>query len=226
MLVCLVGHFGLYIRFDFLDFGNGPCHSRAWKDLSDGRPLVARFRSEQANRQSFIPWISAVAQPSSLSFVAVVLPQALIGTSPPVASALPASAAAPCKRDSKRSRGKKGVLPSTVTALHRGAGGGHTGLDSRSNHRRSSSSPSPTRSSPSLTSPAGSPSRGSGYQRSRSVGKPRGVWRHLVAGGMAGAASRTATAPLETLRLRMMVASSQSVNLGQACKVGEDSSRS
>ena len=31
ILVCLVGHFGLYICFDFLDFGNGPCHSRAWK---------------------------------------------------------------------------------------------------------------------------------------------------------------------------------------------------
>lgn len=44
------------------------------------------------------------------------------------------------------------------------------------------------------------------------------VWRHLIAGGLAGAASRTATAPLETLRLRMMVASSRGLGLAQACQ--------
>ncbi|CAI5504137.1 unnamed protein product [Closterium sp. Naga37s-1] len=50
----------------------------------------------------------------------------------------------------------------------------------------------------------GSNSGGSGGRRSKGAG---GVWRHLVAGGMAGATSRTVTAPLETLRLRMMVSS-------------------
>jgi hypothetical protein len=150
----------------------------------------------------------------------VVSPQALIGSSPPVASAPSAGAVAPSNRQKKRSHGKSSAQTTAISALHGGTGEGHRGLQRHSDHRRSSSSPSPTRSRPSLSSTVGSPSRSSGYRRSGSAGKPRGVWRHLVAGGMAGAASRTATAPLETLRLRMMVASNTSVNLGQACKVG------
>lgn len=38
-------------------------------------------------------------------------------------------------------------------------------------------------------------------ERRRAVGSP---WGHLLAGAAAGAASRTATAPLETLRLAAM----------------------
>ncbi|CAI7896720.1 unnamed protein product, partial [Closterium sp. NIES-54] len=55
---------------------------------------------------------------------------------------------------------------------------------------------------------------GGGSRRSKGAG---GVWRHLVAGGMAGATSRTVTAPLETLRLRMMVSSEH--GLLQTCSV-------
>ncbi|CAI5984853.1 unnamed protein product [Closterium sp. NIES-64] len=62
-----------------------------------------------------------------------------------------------------------------------------------------------TSSSSSKGAGTGGGSSGSGSSR-RSKGAG-GVWRHLVAGGMAGATSRTVTAPLETLRLRMMVSS-------------------
>lgn len=41
-------------------------------------------------------------------------------------------------------------------------------------------------------------------------------WNHLVAGGLAGAVSRTVAAPLETIRLQMMIRSSS--NMGAAAK--------
>jgi solute carrier family 25 phosphate transporter 23/24/25/41 len=41
-------------------------------------------------------------------------------------------------------------------------------------------------------------------------------WNHLLAGALAGAVSRTVTAPLETLRLQMMIRSS--TNMGATVK--------
>lgn len=49
-----------------------------------------------------------------------------------------------------------------------------------------------------------------------SVGSKGSAWNHLLAGGLAGAVSRTVTAPLETLRLRMML--SPTHNLRTATK--------
>eukprot|EP00850_Spirogloea_muscicola_P014748 SM000108S14192 [mRNA] locus=s108:92071:95958:+ [translate_table: standard] len=59
-----------------------------------------------------------------------------------------------------------------------------------------------------------------GLQLSSSRGSPL---NHLLAGGLAGAISRTATAPLETLRLQMMVSSTSKTSLHSAIQqvVGE-----
>eukprot|EP00850_Spirogloea_muscicola_P020908 SM000230S07344 [mRNA] locus=s230:206462:210381:+ [translate_table: standard] len=59
-----------------------------------------------------------------------------------------------------------------------------------------------------------------GRQLSSSRGSPL---NHLLAGGLAGAISRTATAPLETLRLQMMVSSTSKTSLHSAIQqvVGE-----
>jgi hypothetical protein len=46
------------------------------------------------------------------------------------------------------------------------------------------------------------------------------AWGHLFSGAVAGAASRTATAPLETLRLAVMTGSLKAGCLSEVCEGG------
>lgn len=69
---------------------------------------------------------------------------------------------------------------------------------------RLGSAPAPRLMDLSFSSPEASASKRRGSSSMGARAASVSVQQHLVAGGLAGAASRTATAPLETVRLRMM----------------------
>ncbi|GJP31802.1 hypothetical protein CLOM_g15080 [Closterium sp. NIES-68] len=123
-----------------------------------------------------------------------------ISASCPLACHVPAAPDALAGPAGRTSLGSVGAMAAAATGL------ATTGAGVATRKRASRRGVPRSRRSSSSGSSGGGGSSSSGNS-SGSGSKRVGVWRHLVAGGMAGATSRTVTAPLETLRLRMMVTS-------------------
>lgn len=163
-------------------------------------------------------------------------------TNRPLSEQLALSGAA--GRRSKRIRPKAPAPGSIAQGLHPGAprdpisrpkrANGNAGASGglRSSLATASASTAVANTSTAPLSPPGSnsptiqrSSSSSGSSRSQVLartasvgGSPATIQQHLVAGGLAGMASRTATAPLETVRLRMMSAGVQGTSVASTAR--------